>query len=175
MREYNPNIIGFIVSVEKNRLWSVKEQIIGAVTKLESDDKAYIYPNLQVPRWPGPAVGQIANFSGSNFLIGEAMKKTILLFAEEDEDANRFIFVIVDSFDSSMTYKVKKALAIDSQISLFESCVFHFCGVGDKYDRKLLESMCKLHPKCTYHHFDDIESIGKFINERTANTKEGDV
>jgi hypothetical protein len=97
-REYDPVLLAFILDVKPMRLSKVKEQLVEAVSQMESDEKAYIYhpDNASIPRWVGQAVGCVANYKSADIDFKTAYKTVLGLMAEEDYDARRFLFVVVD-------------------------------------------------------------------------------
>jgi len=97
-REYDPVLLAFILDVKPMILPQVKEQLVEAVSQMESDEKAYIYHpgNANIPRWVGQAVGCVANYKPAKIDFKTAYKTVLGLMAEEDYDARRFLFVVID-------------------------------------------------------------------------------
>jgi hypothetical protein len=97
-REYDPVLLSFVLDIKPMALRKVKEQLVEVVSQMESDEKAYIYHpgNENIPRWIGQAVGCVANYKSAQINFKTAYKAILGLMAEEDYDARRFLFVVVD-------------------------------------------------------------------------------
>jgi hypothetical protein len=108
-REYDPALLAFIVDASPTDLETIKEQLVEVASKIESDEKAYIYHSNHngIPRWPGAAVGSIANLKPENVKVSKAIKKILELWSYEDEDAARYLFIITDSLDSISAKRIQ--------------------------------------------------------------------
>ena len=128
-REYDPVLLGFIVDVNRRRLKSVKKSLVEAVSKMESDEKSYMYypGHGDMPRWPGEAVASIANYKPAEIDLRHGIKQVLNLMAMEDDDARRYLFVILDK-PSQIQEKLGKILE-QKNIPIWEqqTIVVNFC------------------------------------------------
>ena len=132
IREYDPSLLTFIIDVHNDKLQKVKDELVEAVRHMESDEKAYLYHpnNNQIPRWPGAAVGMIANFFPSKIKWRKAFNHCIALSLEEDEDAARFFYIIIDHLDETFYHSFKRALSYSKQIDITGCGIFDFYILG---------------------------------------------
>jgi len=155
-REYDPVLLGFIVDVNRRRLKSVKEAIISAICKMESDEMAYIYypSHGDIPRWPGEAVASIANYKPVKVDLRHGIKRVLSLMAKEDEDAKRYLFVILDEL-SPIQDKLTRILE-QNNIPIWErqNIGVRFCIFDG--DMPNSTDVCKFFQA-------DTENLGKFI------------
>lgn len=154
MREYDPALLGFVVMVNQTHLPKIKDEIVKAVHQMESDERAYIYRpgSKHIARWPGEAVGQIANYQHSAkfpLRISDPISHTVYLMSEEDEDATRHIFVIFDQVVPYMNYELKRGMKIDQQIDFAGegNCNFYLIDLGTDI---CLQEACDSHPRCKH-------------------------
>lgn len=166
MREYDPALLGFVLFVQADKLPKVKDAIVQAVFEMESDERAYIYRpgSTHIARWPGEAVGQIANYKHSDHFplrFSEPIDHTVSLMAEEDEDAKRHIFIIIDHTVPYMNYELKRGMKTDLQVDFAGegTCNFYIIDLGAGADfTEAIES----HPRCVYVSLKP-EELGDFI------------
>jgi hypothetical protein len=172
-REYNPALLGFIIIVEPALLPLVKQELIKAVTKMESDEMAFIYrPGAnRVPTKQGAAVSQVANYNfkpQKGWRLSEAIEHTVMVMSEEDEDAERRIFIIFNKPVPMMEYEIKRGVKSDQSYDFAGQgiCKFYLCNLGDPVD---LSSGCAAHPDCTYHPV-ATSDLGQFVLQQFKKT-----
>lgn len=166
MREYDPALLGFVLFVNEDKLQLVKDEIVRAVFEMESDERAYVYRpgSTHIARWPGEAVGQIANYKHSSkfpLRLNEPIDHTVCLMAEEDEDAERHIFIIFDHTVPYMNYELQRGMKSDLQIDFAGEgvCNFYLVDLGTKEE---FAEAAESHPRCVYHELKP-EELGDFI------------
>ena len=140
-RDYDPALLGFIVDVPQKMVAAVKDQLISVVSRMESDEKAYIYHenNNAIPRWSGEAVAAISNFRIGYVKPTVAIKKIMDLWSLEDPDAERYIFYIADSLEESQRRRVERLLNTNADAAWERKPIwFFFVGLGEaiKIDSK---------------------------------------
>lgn len=172
-REYNPALLGFIILVEPANLAKVKNELVTAITKMESDEMAFVYrPTVKrVPKKQGASVSQIANYNfkpQKGWRLSEAIEHTIMVMSEEDEDAERRIFVVFDKPVPLMDYEIQRGVKSDKSFDYAGEgiCKFYFCNLGSPID---LSKGCASHPACTYHPL-TADQLGQFVIEQFKKT-----
>jgi len=138
---YNPALLAFVIDVSWPNILHVKKQIIESIRQMESDERAYTYhPNdLEIPRWPGQAVGAVANFHRPlDFNIAVGLKQIIFLFSQEDKDFEKKVFVITDSCNSELKHRLNRSLAWNVKEDC--GCNFYFLVLKEC---KFLEEVCE--------------------------------
>jgi len=134
-RDYDPALLGFVVDVPQNMLAAVKEQLVSVVSRIESDEKAYIYHinNNSIPRWTGEAVAAVANFKICRVRPTEAVKKILDLWSLEDPDAERYIFYVANSLEESQRRRIERLLRKNADAAWERKPIwFFFVGLGDE-------------------------------------------
>jgi len=166
MREYDPALLGFVLLISDENMQVVKDEIVKAVFEMESDERAYIYRpgSTHIARWPGEAVGQIANYKHSRKFpkrFSEPIDHTVCLMAEEDEDADRHIFIIFDKTVPYMNYEIMRGMKVDRQIDYADEgiCNFYLVDLGTE---EVLTEAQESNPRCQVVDISP-EELGSFI------------
>lgn len=160
MLNISEKILGFIVDVSPPLLRKVKEEIVKAVKVMDHSERAYIYQpdDLEIPRWPGRTVNRIMN-SKSVDHVATAIKNLVYLLANEDIDAEKHAFVVLDTCDADTEYGIRKILKIETAEDYCFN--FHFCSVGNYISQ--LEGIANDYRQAHFHHFESTQWIGSYI------------
>lgn len=146
MWSYQPLVLGFVLDLDLQNLISVKSKVIECVRRLESDDRGYVFhpSNLEILRHSGPVVASISNYKHpDDFNLEFAIKQTVILVETQDAETKKYIFVILDKYEDTQEYGVKKAMGCKSD------CKFIFFGIGKRFSPSL-SSVVKFHPRCQF-------------------------
>lgn len=160
---YNPAVLGFVMNVIPFNEASVKKQLISVVQSLESDDRCYMCHQDydDIPPLPGLAVKHIAGWKPTyDFRFGEAIRKAVCVLGTEDDECEKYLFIVLDKYKPEWEHEVRKALNVDLKFGY--NVQFYFCAIGDKCDLSL-EKVVDFHPQVTLNKFDGPDQIGKFI------------
>lgn len=161
---YNIRYFSFLFKLTRKHLSDVKQQVGGVVGRLSEGDKAY----LQHPDRPlrlleiGSEVVEIMKYKTPvEFSVKEGLKECVFIL-QEFPYAQKHVLVIVDRYDPKWAYGLKMGLKFDL-INEF-NCNFSLIGIGDQYDKSLLQEACQYHPRCVYVHFDTpSDELGQYI------------
>jgi len=162
MYHYDPLVLGFVLNLEFQFLERSKAQLVEVVRRIESDDRGYIYHpnNLKILQHSGPVVASISNYQHpKDFDLEIAIKQTVLSMATQDQDAKKYVFVILDQYEQE-SYGVKQALNLDVKMDC--GCVFTFLGIGNRYNPEL-SHVEEWHPRCTFVSLNNPELLAEKI------------
>ena len=159
---YIPATVSFVLNVAPALLPKVKEQLVVAMSTIDSEDRIYLcHPdNEDAYRWPGEVIGGIANYiHPGEFNLREAVKNSVYVAGTHNEDAFKYVFVIQDQFADDLEYGLKRAIMVDIK-ERFDCQIFLY-DLG-KEPNQLLESVCEVHPNCKYQHF-NVDSLSERV------------
>lgn len=132
----------------------VKKKLVEIVrNSLEDDvDSLYLYhPDLvEVLYNHGDQISAISNYEtdGWQFNVEAAMKQTMYVVAGEDRDNRKYLILITDRLIRKSP--INKALFINEKDHL--GCNLVVIGVGDRYDKNMLDQMAKINSAIQYFH-----------------------
>ena len=160
MLHISEKILGFLVDVSPPLVSQVKQEIVKAIQVMDHSERAYIYQpdDLEIPRWPGRAVNRIMNSNPIDH-VASAIKNLVYLLANEDMDAEKHAFVILDTCDKHTQYGIQKILKIESAEDYGFS--FHLCNLGDRIPQ--LEGIANDYQQANFHHFESVEWLALYI------------
>lgn len=164
---YKPVLLCFIFHVSKPTLKTVKEQVVGVLSKTLADERAYVYSphNKNLPKRIGSAVGNVSRHKHlGEFSIGKAMKETLLAASLVDEDTEKFVFVITDHYKhSAMRFSISMALGVDKQFDCAREGTtnFVFCSIGTEQPE--MAEFQAMHPKVKVIHIEDAAQLGQVV------------
>lgn len=145
--DYNIIVLAFIINVSKSMLQKIKPHLLEAACKLEADDHGYLYMPINnncVEK--GPFTSQISNYHQCPLRIDHAIQQTIQIMSQEDPDAQKYIFIMMDQYKQTDEYKIKKYLQNNN------GCNWIFCDFDSAYQ---LEPLCDSLKNCRYFYLEN--------------------
>lgn len=148
-----PKVFGLILDLSLReaetgyRLFEEVRRQLHEVILLMDEDGMYLYhPEVfDVLYKRGEKISTLANFEtdGFKFDLTNAIKQTLFILCGEDEDSSKTILVITDRFGEENKFGIRKFLSMNEKDYL--GCRLCVIGIGNRYNRKALESMGGFH------------------------------
>ena len=139
---YNPIILSTIIRVAPRILGQIKSEIVIAASKLETDDRSYLYyfDNCEVFTRRASFVSKVSNYIPPKTIrLDIALKQTIQTLSREDKESLKYIFLILDRYGIKEEYGAIQGLALDAKLDA--GCNIIFCDLKRNKD---LEKLCTL-------------------------------
>jgi hypothetical protein len=131
---------------ERRRIVDViKKNMIDIVRKclIDGEDSMYLYnPDLIDTYFKhGEQVCAIGNYNtdGYSFDLSMALRQTLYILMSEDEDFQKYLLFITDRLSDE--FPLEKAFNINKKEKI--ECKFILVGVGDYYNKNILENYAK--------------------------------
>lgn len=158
--DYNSVVIGVILRVNHTRLQKVKNALVAAAQRFETDDRSYVYVpgEYQVLNRRGAFIGKVSNYLPMPLRLDFALKQTVYVLALEEPDTEKHIFVFVDDYKVSEQFGFLKGLNTDIREHIkVNYTIMDFSNNAD------LKAASAQHPRCQYLFVEDINELSKMI------------
>lgn len=165
---YDPTVIGFVLAINADKSDEIKKQLVSSVRKLESDDRCYMHHSKSdfILYSAGNSVKGIADWRPPpehELKLGKDIQQTMIVLANEDEELEKHMFIILDRFESDWDYDVTKALKMSMKLGC--GVKFHFCIISeDSFDS--LEKIASFFEDSDFNRFENLDSLQDFITSK---------
>lgn len=174
---YDPTIIGFVLAVEHARSDEIKNQLVSSVRKLESDDKCYMHHArsdfILSSTGSGSAVKSVADWKPipeHELNLGKDMQQSMIVLANEDDDVEKHLFVVLDKFKPDWEYEFTKVLKMNLKLGC--RIKFHFCNISEKSFETLEKIVSFFEESADFNSFSEAESLHNFIVSKFRNDEQ---
>ena len=111
----------FLSFITNNKL--AKNSIIEIIKNIDSEIHICDQNKLL---FSGNAVGYLSNLDFKNINLNKCLENAVKLSLNQDEDCEKFIFLITEEFNDNLNYNIQKHLDYEKKFNLLENfCNFY--------------------------------------------------